>query len=97
MSRATQEATIERSYADSEHKDLESQVTELHERLLVVMKEEAEIRASLNTLFDQEETKVMEEYYKAKQNITLFRAKREKISRDTKRKQDLSLVGTNCA
>jgi hypothetical protein len=85
MSRATQEATIEHSYSESEQEDL-------YARLLAVMKEEAELRTSLKTVLDREEEKLVEACRKAEENVALFRARREKISRETRRNRIPSLV-----
>jgi hypothetical protein len=85
MSRATQEATIEHSYSESEQEDLCA-------RLLAVMKEEAELRTSLKTLLDREEERLMEACRKAEENMALFRAKRENIRRETRRNRTSSLV-----
>lgn len=93
MSRATQEATIERSFTESTHEDLGSPVDRLYQRLLEVMKEEAELRASIKSILDQEEVRIMEEYRRAEENVKLFKARREKIWRDTKRNRTPSLVG----
>jgi hypothetical protein len=92
MSRSTQEASVERSHSDPQHEDLGCQIVDLYTRLVAVTREEAGLRISLKTLLDREEEKYMEACRKAEQNITAFRAKREKITREINWSRTSSLV-----
>jgi predicted nucleic acid-binding Zn-ribbon protein len=75
----TYKATSECSYPDSENETLQSQISNIYERLMAVMKEEDDLRRNLEELLNRQEAEALEELKKAEENVATIRAQGERM------------------
>jgi chromosome segregation ATPase len=92
MSSMTHKAMSDCSYPESENQDIKSHISKVYQRLMAVMKEEADLRRDLEELLNRQEMEAMEELKKTEENVALIKAEGEQMRKQLQQAEEHARV-----